>query len=377
MSDNKSEEVRLLVIDDTRANIDLICKTLKPNGYTFQIALNGETALKLLSKQPLPDLILLDIMMPGIDGYETCRRIKADESIRDIPIIFLTAMNETENIITAFKVGGVDYITKPFNREEIHARITTHVNLQRLQKESELKSRKLEALNDLKNKFIGIAAHDLRNPLVSIQGFSNILKNDIDILSKEMRDDFLETLCSASNHMLNLINEILDVSVIDSGNLQLKKNNSSLQKLVAERIRLYAVVADKKNITLQSDLEDIPEFSFDPNRIAQVIDNLITNAIKFSPNEKTVQINLRQTEGLAVVSVQDEGPGISLENQGRLFQHFEVLDSRPTGNERCIGLGLSIAKRMIESHGGAIGVESTLGKGANFIFKLPISLKAT
>jgi two-component system, sensor histidine kinase and response regulator len=382
MDEDKSKEIKVLIVDDNSTNINVLCKTLEPKGYSIQIAPNGETALKILNKSPSPDLILLDIMMPGIDGYETCRRIKADKLTSDIPVIFLTAKNETEDIVKGFEVGGVDYITKPFQQDEVYARIETHINLESLKKkliennlELETKNRELEELNGLKNKFIGMASHDLRNPLSSILGFSEMLKEDIDFLPKEERDEYLDILCTVSDQMLNMVNELLNVSVIESGKLQLKYINSSLKRLVETRVRLYEAPAGKKNITLKSDLADIPDFEFDPNRIGQVLDNLITNAIKFSPEGKPVYITLKVEGKLCEVNVRDEGPGISQEDQGKMFQHFQRLSTKPTGGESSTGLGLAIAKKMVDAHNGILGVKSSLGNGSKFFLQIPMEMK--
>ncbi len=375
MSENNNIETRILIVDDNPVNLGVLSKALEPKGYMIQVAPNGETALIILSKSELPHLILLDIMMPGIDGYETCRRIKADELTRDIPVIFLTANNQTEDIVKGFEVGGVDYITKPFNHDEVNARIETHINLERFKKNLKQKNLELEELNDIKNQFLGMASHDLRNPLSSIMGFSEMLKEDIDDLSKEERDEYLDTICSVSKQMLNLVNELLNVSVIESGKLQLKYINSSLKRLVETRIRLYEAPAGKKNIILKSNLEDIPEFQFDPNRIGQVLDNLITNAIKFSPVGKRIHITLEKEENLCTVNIRDEGPGISQEDQSKMFQHFQKLSAKPTGGESSTGLGLAIAKKMVDAHNGTLGVKSALGEGANFFIKIPMAIE--
>lgn len=371
MSDVDICDTRILIVDDTFTNLDVLRRALEPKGHEIQVATNGETALKILSATPLPDLVLLDVMMPGMDGYEVCRKMKAEELTRDIPVIFLTAKNQPEDIVKGFSLGGVDYITKPFNHEEVYARIQTHLKLQCLKKELESKNEKLEALNNMKNKFLGMAAHDLRNPLVSIRGFSEILAEDIDVLTKEERDEYLGILYSASDHMLNLVNELLDVSVIESGKLQLNFRNGSLKTLVEERIRLYEVVSGKKNITLQPKLADVPDFEFDCTRVSQVLDNLITNAVKYSPAGTTVYIDLEEDEDFATVRVRDEGPGISEDDQGKLFQHFQKLSSQPTGNEFSNGLGLAIAKKLVECHSGSLQVDSVFGEGAMFAFKLP------
>jgi two-component system sensor histidine kinase/response regulator len=375
MSEANLKETKVLIVDDTPANLDVLWKTLEPRGYKVQIAPSGEIALKILEKTPYPDLILLDVMMPGIDGYETCRRMKMDQSICDIPVIFLTAKNQAEDIVQGFEVGGVDYVTKPFRQEEVFARVETHINIRRLKKNLELKNQELKELNDLKNKFIGMAAHDLRNPLATIEGFSGVLLRDAENMSPPDRNQFLNIVNSESSRMLNLVNELLDVSVIESGKLDISAQSGSLKLLVEERIKLFETSANKKNIFLKSNLEKIPDCYFDLNKIGQVLDNLISNSIKYSPLNKNVFITLKQDGNNIAVGVKDEGPGISEEDQAKLFEHFQKLSAKPTAGESSTGLGLAIAKKMVEAHNGSLEVDSVLGQGANFIFTLPLDLQ--
>lgn len=361
----------LLIVDDTPGNIDVLRKTLEPEGYRVSVAPNGEIALKIVSRS-LPDLILLDIMMPGIDGFETCRRLKADPASREVPVIFITARNETEDVVKGFLLGGVDYIIKPFRHEEVCARVRTHLRLRHLMKELETRNRELVDLNDLKNKFLGMASHDLRNPLASIRGFSEILLDDGDDLPQETREEFLKIIYSVSDNMSNMVNDLLDISVIESGKLELQLQPGSLKKLTEERIRIHETIAEKKKIAFHTSFADVPDFPFDPNRISQVLDNLIGNAVKFSPFDKKIFISLEREGEMAKVSVRDEGPGILPEDQKKLFQHFQKLSARPTGGETSSGLGLAIVKKMVEAHHGVVGVHSQAGSGATFSFKIPL-----
>lgn len=367
----KSDALKILIVDDTPANIDVLDLFLEKEGYEISVAQNGESALDLANRIS-PDLILLDVMMPGIDGFETCRRLKSSDKSKDIPIIFITARNETADIVNGFSMGGVDYITKPFSQEEVCARIHLHLKLKTLMADLETKNNKLAELNDLKNKFLGMASHDLRNPISSIQGFSNILLNHGETLAEDTKKEFLESIHRVSNDMLTLIDDLLSISTIESGKLELHVKTGSLKQLVEERVRMYQVMADRKKLTMHLDIEDIVEFSFDPNRLSQVIDNLLSNAIKFSPAGKDIYIQLGQTKGQAKFSVRDQGPGISLEDQDKLFIHFQKLKARPTADETSHGLGLAIAKKMVEAHKGEITFESNPGSGATFSFVIPL-----
>ena len=362
---------KILIVDDTPANIDVLDLFLEKEGYKISIAQSGESALDLADRIS-PDLILLDVMMPGIDGFETCRRLKSNDKTSDIPIIFITARNESADIIKGFSMGGVDYITKPFSQEEVCARVHLHLKLKTLMAALETKNQKLADLNDLKNKFLGMASHDLRNPISTIQGFSKILLDHGETLAEDAKKEFLQSIHKVSNDLLTLLDDLLNISTIESGKLELQVKRGSFGQLVKERVRMYQVMAERKNLATHLDIEEMAEFSFDPNRISQVIDNLLSNAIKFSPPGKEIYIWLGQKNGQAKFSVRDQGPGISPEDQDKLFKHFQKLKARPTADEPSHGLGLAIAKKMVEAHKGKITVESQPGSGATFSFFIPL-----
>ena len=236
-----------------------------------------------------------------------------------------------------------------------------------------LANKKLVELNDLKNKFLGMASHDLRNPLASIRGYSRFLLDKGSQVKEDTRQEFLTTIKNVSGNMLELISNLLDISVIESGQLKLNLEKASMEKLAEEKIHLQQILADKKNIRLHADFDEVPEFYFDANRIGQVVDNLLSNAVKYSPPDKEVFVKLEAHEQTMTLSVKDEGPGIDPDEQGQLFQHFQKLSARPTAGESSSGLGLAIAQRIVEEHQGSIGVDSQLGQGATFHFSLPMN----
>ncbi len=361
----------VLCVDDTPANLDVLWRTLEPRGYRIQVAPSGEAALKLLENAPPPDLILMDVMMPGIDGYETCRRLKSGERTRDIPVLFVTARNQPEDIVQAFEAGGVDYIPKPFRQEEVCARVAAHIGIERLRRELREQNSALEELSEQKSRFVGMAAHDLRNPLISIRGFAELLLDSEDELPAAERRRLLQTIERVSGDMLGLINDMLDVTTIESGKLELSMASSSLKQLIEERLKIFENIAHRKQIALDAELGETGRRMLDGARIIQVFDNLLSNAIKFSPENTRIKISLAQDAESDLVTVADEGPGISEQEQERLFEAFEKLSARPTGGESSTGLGLAIAKKMIEGHGGSLEVYSVLGEGASFSFRLP------
>jgi two-component system, sensor histidine kinase and response regulator len=366
-----TDKLKILVVDDNATNLSLLEKILEED-YLISIAQSGLESINI-AKKFLPDLILLDVNMPGIDGFETCRQLKSNKNTCHIPVVFITARAEPDDIIQGFKEGGVDYITKPFNYSEVVARVQTHLKIQQLIKQLELKNDQLRELNILKNKFIGMAAHDMRNCLSAINGYSQLLKEDRKELTEKTQDEFLNFIFDGSEKMLTMLNDLLDVSVIESGKLQLNLQLTSFKSLIDHHLQINRFFANKKNIRLQPDLHEVPKCRVDAGKIGQVIDNLISNAIKFSKSGTTTLVSLRERKGKLVFSVKDEGPGISEEDQAKLFQHFQKLSARPTAGESSSGLGLAISKKMIQAHKGSLNVTSQLGLGTTFSFEIPIN----
>jgi signal transduction histidine kinase len=227
----------------------------------------------------------------------------------------------------------------------------------------------LRDLNELKNRFLGMAAHDLRNPLSAIRGMSELmLGSDWD---KPRRNELLQVIHDSSNEMLRLVNELLDVAVIESGKLEIRLAPANLATLASNRMRLLAPAAEKKHIALEPVLETVPDSLLDAVRIGQVIDNVVNNAIKFAPGGTTVRVAVRRAVDGLEIAVLDQGPGLSASDQQRLFGTFERLTAQPTGGEQSTGLGLAIAKKIVDAHRGSITVRSELGYGAEFVVTLP------
>lgn len=347
---------KILVVDDENVHLDILCGLLRPQ-FQVVIAKSGEQAFQRLAYPPLPDLILLDITMPGMDGYQVCQRLQEDPKTVGIPIIFITGKHEDEDETRGLAAGAVDFIRKPFNPKVVMARIQTHLAL--LQQKA-----RLVELNDIKNRFLGMAAHDLRNPLTTICGFSDMLLNVE--LSDDERTMFTTTIHNVANQMLHLINDLLDVTAIESGQFALNPKDNDLAGLTEERLLLVASLAAKKGIGIVRQLEATPALSFDRDRLAQVIDNLLGNAIKFTFPDSPITVCTGEEHGLVFFKVMDRGPGIPEHEKDRLFGAFQKLSTKPTAKERGTGLGLAIVKKIIDAHRGAITVENRPGGGSIF-----------
>jgi signal transduction histidine kinase len=369
---------KILIVDDTPANIDVLSATLEREGFNIFMAPNGKVALKLIEKQK-PDLVLLDIMMPDMDGYEVCRILKDGKDTQDIPVIFITGKSQVEDVVEGFRAGGQDYITKPIRQEEVLARVRTHLQInllrrkqEQLIKELEEKNQRLVVLDNQKNGFLGMVAHDLRNPCVSIKGFSELLLSADDALPPAEQKELTEYIYNISQGMLDLVNDLLDISVIENGYVTLNPCAGDLKKLVREQAHINGILAEIKKIGIKMELEDIPPCVFDANRIGQVLSNLIGNAIKFSPPQTNIHLSLRKKGDAVEISVRDEGPGISAADQSKMFKGLQRLSARPTGGEKSTGLGLMIVKKIVDAHRGTIWVDSGVGNGSIFNFSLPL-----
>jgi len=361
--------MNILIADDDAASRKMVSHYLKKKGYNVFGASNGIETFTSILEHPI-NIAIIDWILPGMDGIDVCRKIREKQKGSYVFIIMLTAKKDKKDLIEGFDAGVDEYIMKPVNLQELIARIKVGTRIVRLERKLIEKQRELTGTSEMKNKFIGIVAHDLRNPVISIREFSELLLKESNNFNEE-QNEFLDIIHSTSRNMLAMINDLLDISRIESGNLQLTQKNGSLNKLILERIQLIQLQADKKHITIHKDLPTIPEVGFDAHRLGQAIDNLITNAIKFAPIGSNVYLSLKQNADLVNFSVTDEGPGIPREEQHLLFSEFHRLSIRPTAGETSTGLGLAIAKKIIEAHNGMIEFETQEGMGSTFRLVLP------
>jgi two-component system sensor histidine kinase/response regulator len=362
------------VVDDITKNLQVVGTMLRNAGYEITLTTNGAQALERVLAQP-PDLILLDLMMPDMDGVEVCQRLKADSATRQIPIIFLTASNEMEHLVKAFEAGAVDYVTKPFNPPELLARVRTHIELK-------LARERLREMNEEKNEFMGIVAHDLRNPLSAIKGYAELIGEDAEAVrpapAAELelaRNGLKETagrIQNAAERMVEMVQNLLDTNRIERGEMKVNLRPTDLCLVLATVVETQRARATAKQQSLHLQSESAPvTVTVDPNVMVQVLENLISNAVKYSPPGKNIYVRLKSELGVARCEVQDEGPGLSAEDQKKLFGKFARLSAKPTGGEHSTGLGLSIVKKMVEAIYGKVWCDSEPGKGATFIVTLP------
>jgi signal transduction histidine kinase len=359
---------KILVVDDDRLNIRILAGILRGEGYTLSEADSGEKALDAYAKFS-PDLVLLDVMMPGIDGFETCRRLNKLYGEKCAPVIFITAKSESDDVVEGLGAGGVDYLPKPFKAKEVIARIRSHLQNRMLSEQRIQLVDQLSKANSAKNRFLGMAAHDLRNPLASIRGLAEFLRDGaVGPLTADQLD-LINTIHSASQSMLELVNELLDVATIEAGELKIHRVPHNLADLVAKSVAMTNIEAAKKKTVVTFDTRGVtPILPLDPAKIRQVVDNLLSNAVKYSPPGSSITATIQSdpAAGTYGFAVQDQGPGIPDGERDKLFKDFSRLSVLPTGGEKSTGLGLAICRKIVEAHGGTISAENLPVRGCEF-----------
>ncbi|MBD3306847.1 response regulator [candidate division KSB3 bacterium] len=446
-------KANILVVDDTHANLHILVDLLSEHGYLVRPVPNGHLALSAAQIEP-PDLILLDIKMPGMSGYEVCERLKADERTQNIPVIFISALNDVGDKVKAFSLGGVDYIPKPFQAQEVIARVETHLTLRNLQKQleqnnaclqqeilerqrteeqltrykahleelveqrtmelqksySELQEKNLElqrskeSLKDAKeaadvahkakSEFIANISHELRTPLNSILGYAQLFRGSPDL--REEQQEALETIYQSGQHLLMIINDLIDLSTLEAGKMGLKEHEFPLPQFLDNIIKMFKMRAEQKGLAFECAIAtDIPySVRGDEGRLRQILLNLLGNAVKFTEQGRVAfrvatcsfeseqhrpacpDFPLEESEAASIVRIrfhiEDTGRGIPPEQVKAIFAAFKQLGDKNLAQAEGPGLGLTISQRLVHMMGGELHLQSTLEKGSTFWFDLDV-----
>jgi signal transduction histidine kinase len=371
---------RILIVDDMPDNLNVLGDILKAEGWKVRPVLNGELAL-LVAQKVMPDLILLDIMMPDMDGYEVCRRLKANAELCDIPVIFISALTDTRDIVKAFASGGVDYITKPFQAEEVKVRVSTHLKmhyqsleLQKQREELQKQSFELQELNATKDKFFSIIAHDLKGPVGSMKSLLDLMMDDLEQFTFEDIKEILGDFKLQTDSTLALLMNLLDWSRSQKGSIKYDYVDSDFNAIINSNIDLFGGIASNKKINIVNKLNKELNVFIDYNSISTVLRNLISNSLKYSNENGTIEIGTTYLDDNFVeVYVKDYGVGMTEEQASLLFSLHVNNSTYGTYNERGTGLGLLICKDFVENNFGEIWVNSTKDVGTTFFFTLKLS----
>jgi two-component system, sensor histidine kinase and response regulator len=355
---DQSPVATVLIVDDTPANLSVLLQCLGDAGYHVLIAEDGEEALELMARRA-PDLVLLDVMMPGIDGFETCRQLKQNPATADVPVIFMTALADTPEKLAGFAAGAVDYITKPIQHDEALARVATHLTLRRLQGQ-------LADELALKQRFMRIASHDLRNPLCLTRFATAIARRKIS--DPQTVAAQLDEIDATVAHMEGVIDTFLDLKSAAN------KQTLNVATLVEAVVRQHQAAAESKQqrLTLATAPDDLSRVDAAATAIYQITANFISNALKFTPPSGEITVGLTQCSARRIrLSVQDSGPGVPIPERPQLFAENGRLSPRPTGGETSHGWGLSIAQQLAHALGGEVGADFPPAGGSLFWCELP------
>ncbi len=376
----------ILIVDDTPNNLRLLSLMLTEHGYKVRKALNGSWALQAVQMVP-PDLILLDIRMPDLDGYEVCRQLKANDKTSDIPVIFISALDDAMDKVLAFEVGGVDYITKPFQEQEVLARVSNHLKIQKLQQQLKTQNWQLQAEIREREKaesglrvFLHAVSHDLRNP---VTGMLMVLKNLLDRAlptgdPKKLSIDraVLERMARSCDRQLDLINSLVETQQQEIWGVVLQRQPLALHTLTQAFVAEWQPMLEKNQATLFMDVSlDLPQVSADYYQLWRVWENLIANALKHNPPGLHLFLTAVEASDCIRCELKDDGVGMSPESCAQLFKPYTRGEQAKltTG----LGLGLYLCQQIIHAHDGEIGVTSELGQGATFWFTLPLPAQSS
>lgn len=356
------EKPWILLVDDEPRNIQLAGRILSQQGYDISFAQNGREALEIIDSE-LPDLIILDIMMPEMDGFEVSRVIRQRHPSTEVPIIFLSARTDTEGLLESFKSGGVDFISKPFHPEEFLARVGVHLDLQQAKK-------RLQDEMSFRERLFTIIAHDLRSPFNSIIGTLDMLKHNSTQLSEDEKEEFITILYNAGHQELMMMDNLLQWARTQFQGVNISSNCIELAP-IGKRVKLEVKhMAEHKEIDLKMEIEEDVKAYADPNHVQIILRNLISNALKFTPRSGVIRVFNKRKEGEIQLYVMDNGRGIG--DTKNLFTLGNYRTTPGTEAEKGSGLGLQLCMDLVHANNGKLWLEDTGEHGSTFAFSLPI-----
>lgn len=365
-------EYKILIVDDVMSNVLLLKVLLTNEKFAIATASNGRQALEQVEKEN-PDLVLLDVMMPDMSGFEVAQHLKSNPNTADIPIIFLTALNSTADIVKGFQVGANDFISKPFNKEELIIRVTHQISLVAAKRLILSKTEELQRTIAGRDKLYSVIAHDLRSPMGPIKMVLNMLI--LNLPSEKIGAEMYELLTMANQtteDVFSLLDNLLKWTKSQIGKLNVVYQDVDLVEVTDGVIEIFSMVASLKKIKIREMKPEKMMVNADIDMLKTVVRNLLSNAIKFSKENSEVLVKMEEVDGMAVVSVQDYGCGISEEGQKKLLHTDTHFSTFGTNNEEGSGLGLLLCKDFVVKNGGKLWFTSKEGEGSIFSFSIPV-----
>lgn len=365
-------EYKILIVDDVMSNVLLLKVLLTNEKFAIATASNGRQALEQVEKEN-PDLVLLDVMMPDMSGFEVAQHLKSNPNTADIPIIFLTALNSTADIVKGFQVGANDFISKPFNKEELIIRVTHQISLVAAKRLILSKTEEPQRTIAERDKLYSVIAHDLRSPMGSIKMVLNMLI--LNLPSEKIGAEMYELLTMANQtteDVFSLLDNLLKWTKSQIGKLNVVYQDVDLVEVTDGVIEIFSMVASLKKIRIREMKPEKMMVNADIDMLKTVVRNLLSNAIKFSKENSEVLVKMEEVDGMAVVSVQDYGCGISEEGQKKLLHTDTHFSTFGTNNEEGSGLGLLLCKDFVVKNGGKLWFTSKEGEGSIFSFSIPV-----
>lgn len=365
-------EYKILIVDDVMSNVLLLKVLLTNEKFAIATASNGRQALEQVEKEN-PDLVLLDVMMPDMSGFEVAQHLKSNPQTAEIPIIFLTALNSTADIVKGFQVGANDFISKPFNKEELIIRVTHQISLVAAKRLILSKTEELQRTIAGRDKLYSVIAHDLRSPMGSIKMVLNMLI--LNLPSEKIGAEMYELLTMANQTtegVFSLLDNLLKWTKSQIGKLNVVYQDVDLVEVTDGVIEIFSMVASLKKIRIHEMKPEKMMVNADIDMLKTVVRNLLSNAIKFSKENSEVLVKMEEVDGMAVVSVQDHGCGISEEGQKKLLHTDTHFSTFGTNNEEGSGLGLLLCKDFVVKNGGKLWFTSKEGEGSIFSFSIPV-----
>jgi signal transduction histidine kinase len=374
------EKPLILVVDDLESHLKAIGNTLLNSGFEVALAFSGKRAVDI-AQNTIPDLILLDIVMPEMDGYQVCSILKSNPKTKEIPIIFLTSQKDKEFLLKAFQLGAVDYIIKPANKDETLARVNNHLELKRSRELIQAQNARLKELLDEKNEFLELASKDLRNPINEVRGYNDLLLKHSEHqfgASKEIRE-YTKNIEIQTRQMMTIINDLLFLNEVEQGRAHSIFQSIDINLAILQAIKEYEPKAKPKRIAIyyETNIDNSALVVADKEKLEKTLDNLLSNAIKFSKFYKSIYIKTRLTlddnKPYVLVEIKDQGVGLTPEDLEKIFVKFAKLSAKPTDGETSVGLGVATIKLLIEEMNGKIWYEINDDEGITVRFILPVA----